>query len=241
MKSGGESPPQSNTLRAQIDGWHSDFLLFIPATVPNLEAVLSYFSAAVRLSPEGDVVISDENVNSLGTTTISFIKPFFRVIFEIAQPPEMGRGPDYDYYGASDIDDPEYFQYPEDLQPGKDDEASELDNKGLPDGDLRKWENLRPVLIACVPKSGYFLAGGLAGAVSRTATAPLDRIKVYLIAQTGPAKQIAEAAKSGAPLAAARGAWLTFAGAVKELWAAGGVRSMFAGKDMLHDPRRNES
>lgn len=31
---------------------------------------------------------------------------------------------------------------------------------------------------------GYFLAGGLSGVVSRTCTAPLDRIKVFLIART---------------------------------------------------------
>ncbi|ODV91535.1 hypothetical protein CANCADRAFT_72567 [Tortispora caseinolytica NRRL Y-17796] len=31
---------------------------------------------------------------------------------------------------------------------------------------------------------GYFIAGGMAGVVSRTATAPFDRIKVFLIAQT---------------------------------------------------------
>ncbi|ODQ64114.1 mitochondrial carrier [Nadsonia fulvescens var. elongata DSM 6958] len=31
---------------------------------------------------------------------------------------------------------------------------------------------------------GYFLAGGLAGVVSRTCTAPFDRLKVYLIANT---------------------------------------------------------
>lgn len=32
---------------------------------------------------------------------------------------------------------------------------------------------------------GYFLAGGLAGVVSRTCTAPFDRLKVFLIAQSG--------------------------------------------------------
>ena len=36
-----------------------------------------------------------ENVNSLGIAAINFLKPFFRVIFEIAQPPAMGRSPDY--------------------------------------------------------------------------------------------------------------------------------------------------
>ncbi|KAK9463485.1 mitochondrial carrier domain-containing protein [Lipomyces oligophaga] len=31
---------------------------------------------------------------------------------------------------------------------------------------------------------GYFLSGGIAGAISRTATAPFDRLKVYMIAHT---------------------------------------------------------
>ena len=71
--------------------------------------------------------------------------------------------------------------------------------------------------------------GGISGIVSRTTTAPLDRLKVYLIAQTKNAEQTLQAAKSGAPLAALRGAWATSANAIKELWAAGGMRSLFAG------------
>ena len=79
--------------------------------------------------------------------------------------------------------------------------------------------------------SGYFLAGGIAGAVSRTITAPFDRIKVYLIAQTDvpkAAKVFGAAAKAEA-VAATR----IVAGPIKEciqnLWRAGGLRSFFAG------------
>ena len=75
--------------------------------------------------------------------------------------------------------------------------------------------------------------GGISGIVSRTTTAPLDRLKVYLIAQTKNAEQTLAAAKSGAPLAALRGAWATSANAMKELWAAGGMRSLFAGASYL--------
>lgn len=36
-----------------------NFLLFIPAGVPNLRAVLSYYSATTNVNAEGDVHIND--------------------------------------------------------------------------------------------------------------------------------------------------------------------------------------
>jgi len=82
-------------------------------------------------------------------------------------------------------------------------------------------------LTEILPDPGYFLAGAVAGAVSRTATAPLDRIKVYLIANVGPTKGSVEAAK---PVAAAKKLGQPLVAATKELWKAGGMRSLFAGK-----------
>jgi hypothetical protein len=99
----------------------------------------------------------------------------------------------------------------------------------LPDTDWTEPPTSMPVLIAISPQIGYFLAGGAAGMISRTTTAPLDRLKVYLIAQTGTNSDTLRLAKSGAPLQALRGAMRSTSNAVGELWAAGGIRSLFAG------------
>jgi hypothetical protein len=77
---------------------------------------------------------------------------------------------------------------------------------------------------------GYFLAGAFAGAASRTATAPLDRLKVYLIAQTSNKEAAVEAAKDGSPVKAVKRFGRPLVDAMKDLWARGGIRSLFAGK-----------
>ena len=89
------------------------------------------------------------------------------------------------------------------------------------------------LLTDLLPDSGYFIAGGIAGAVSRTATAPLDRLKVYLIAQVGVKNEAIHAAKSGAPVKAATSAAGSLIDASRTLWRLGGVRSLFAGKPSL--------
>ncbi len=85
------------------------------------------------------------------------------------------------------------------------------------------------LLTDLLPEPGYFVAGGVAGVVSRTVTAPLDRLKVYLIAQVGVKHEAVLAAKAGAPVQAAKKAARPIVEATKQLWRMGGIRSMFAG------------
>ena|ERR1700709_1410783 len=87
----------------------------------------------------------------------------------------------------------------------------------------------KSLLTQVFPDPGYFAAGGLAGVISRTATAPLDRLKVYLIANVGSIKDPTAAVKRGDAAAAARRAGRPLILACKDLWSAGGVRSLFAG------------
>jgi solute carrier family 25 phosphate transporter 23/24/25/41 len=55
-------------------------------------------------------------------------------------------------------------------------------------------------LTQYLPEPGYFLAGAISGGVSRTATAPLDRLKVYLLVSTKSTANLAlDAAKHGHP------------------------------------------
>jgi solute carrier family 25 (mitochondrial phosphate transporter), member 23/24/25/41 len=91
----------------------------------------------------------------------------------------------------------------------------------------------RSVLINYIPDPGYFIAGAVAGGISRTATAPLDRLKVYLLVNTkSEANAALNAAKRGQPIAAFRNAGRPLVAAVSDLYKSGGVRGFFAGKPL---------
>ncbi|KAL2127535.1 hypothetical protein VTI74DRAFT_10574 [Chaetomium olivicolor] len=88
-------------------------------------------------------------------------------------------------------------------------------------------------LTDLLPEPGYFLAGAVSGGVSRTATAPLDRLKVYLLVNTKTSTNAAlSAAKHGRPLLALRNAGGPIVDAIVSLWKAGGLRTFFAGNGL---------
>lgn len=190
----------------------------------------------MTVNPEGDVHISGDDVEGLGNH--SFSRTVFGALFDIFEPPKPQLLPK-----TPGIPSAMSFKETDAKQA-----AMKLNQDNFPfdPGDqYPQYEDYIPyeVFAACqhqkvlmltdlLPPTGYFIAGGIAGAVSRTATAPLDRLKVYLIAHVGVKDVAINHAKSGAPVEAAKTATRPLIEATKTLWRMGGMRSLFAGKPM---------
>jgi solute carrier family 25 (mitochondrial phosphate transporter), member 23/24/25/41 len=213
-----------------------------------LEAALSFYSSIVTVNPEGDSLVSDETLEGLGTAGF-LLQALFGSLLRIASPEhpadahristseltdqissiptEMAASAASARYGAA-VAIPQHvltdaavkrplLQYEGAQQSGAQDisDVVEEDISGLTD---------------LLPEPGYFLAGAVSGGVSRTATAPLDRLKVYLLVNTKTQTNAAvAAAKQGHPVAAMRSAGGPIVDAVVSLWKAGGLRTFFAG------------
>lgn len=191
--------------------------------------MLSYYSSTVTLNAEGDVHVSNDTIEGLGRHQFPF--SFFGVLSTIigsprSKPPRKFGSPLNEASTPSLATDPRPYSFPWD--PGDETlENTDQSTESIEDQFSQKGGMLTDML----PDKGYFLAGGIAGVVSRTATAPLDRLKVYLIAQTGSMKdETMHAVKEGAPVQAAKRVTRPLAQAAKALWRMGGIKSMFAGE-----------
>lgn len=92
-------------------------------------------------------------------------------------------------------------------------------------------EGFKTRLTQYLPEPGYFVAGALSGGISRTATAPFDRLKVALLVNTKVKPDAAiDAAKRGHAVAAVRNAGKPISEAARDLYKTGGIRTFFAGE-----------
>lgn len=246
-----------------------------------LRAVFTFYSDIVTVSAEGDSVLSDDTLQSIGTTFKSLILALFGSIVRIASPldqdhdqnsklsPSRAQSPaTSDSLATSDerlqqaptehlnsiaqLDGRSYDDVTMDtissqrqatvraaaqaLRGPKSSSTSPTTVKSSKRGTEIESElneeaiGEESLLIKYLPDPGYFVAGAVAGGISRTATAPLDRLKVYLLVNTKSTSQAAiDAAKNGRPLSAFTNAGRSFWLACTDLYSNGGLRGFFAG------------
>ena len=185
----------------------------------------------MTVNPEGDVHVTDESKQGLGRHR--FLTAFFGSFLAFVNPSKTALLSRPSPVPVESIEagipalDSRLSSLPWD--PG-DHSPEQQDSQSV----LLQEKNIEServrLLTDLMPDPGYFLAGGVAGVVSRTMTAPLDRLKVYLIAQTGVRAETVHAVKSGAPVQAAKHASRPLIEASKALWQMGGWRSLFAGE-----------
>lgn len=219
-----------------------------------LRAVFTFYTDILTLNSEGDSVVSEETLHGSGTNILS---THFGSIFRIACPPDEGYIPPF---SNSNEEEPEqrttvthnsptandttnmtmsaaqpYVDDTSETTTSADDLFGTKQEK-LPAAEGTEIEpglseiSKRSMLIKYLPDPGYFIAGAVAGGISRTATAPLDRLKVYLLVKTTVGANAAvDAAKKGQAIRALKHAGGPLVTAITDIYKAGGVRGFFAG------------
>lgn len=223
-----------------------------------LEAALSFYSSIVTVNPEGDSLVSDDTLEGLGTAGF-LLQALFGSLLRIADPDLVSprRPADANRISTSEFTD-QLSSIPTEMAASvasaRYGSAVAIPQRVLTDAAVKRpllqYEGAQQSgaqdisdlveedaaglisrLTDLLPEPGYFLAGAVSGGVSRTATAPLDRLKVYLLVNTKVQTTAAiAAAKQGQPVAALRSAGGPIVDAVVSLWKAGGLRTFFAGR-----------
>ncbi|OIW25790.1 mitochondrial carrier [Coniochaeta ligniaria NRRL 30616] len=214
-------------------------------TTSPLAAAWSYYASIVTVSSEGDSMVSDETLEGLGTVGFIF-QALFGTLVKLASqppiplkppkppetlPPEKSTTPDQRHETKSAA--------MESKQGYNDDYETAVmqfeEEQALDSHEMRQTatKTAKSKLTEYLPHPGYFLAGAVSGGVSRTATAPLDRLKVYLLVNTQTSTTVAiDAAKQGRIVTALRNSYRPIGDAVVTLWKAGGFRTFFAGNGL---------
>ncbi|KAF4336499.1 peroxisomal Ca-dependent solute carrier [Fusarium beomiforme] len=244
-----------------FDEWRNFLLFMPPHDHDSqLHAVLDFYYSVVSVTPEGDTLVSEETLEGLGTDGFrSLFITLFGSLLRVAFPYDFPRPIPSPDRTSTSVSQPNTSNPDESSNktesmataaavsyPDYDDAATEISQElaetltqhvddGTPGHEHTTGASTavhkKFRLTQFVPDPGYFLAGAIAGGVSRTATAPLDRLKVYLLVNTSSRTETAGAAlRQGRPIAALKNAAKPFGDAVRDLVRSGGVRSLFAGK-----------
>lgn len=218
-----------------------------------LHAVLSFYYSVVSVTPEGDSIVSEETLEGLGTDGFrSLFITLFGSLLRVAFPFDSPKGADSPLssqdstrtarpaqgnstnnmdaasvaFSFDTSEDSVSEQLAESLSQHVVVGTQDPISTGASRAQHKKFR-----LTDFIPDPGYFVAGAIAGGVSRTATAPLDRLKVYLLVNTASSASTAGSAlRDGRPILALKNAVRPFSDAIRDLFRNGGIRSFFAGE-----------